>query len=175
MIRWLSKFGISSLFNTIGKIQFIFAFVYQNCIYREKGGVLKPLPAKHIDCGCGFERLVSVVQEKLSNYDTDCFTPLFEAIEKQTGARAYTGKMGGEDADGVDMAYRVVADHARTLAIALSDGGRPDSTGRGYVIRRICRRAVRYAKEKLGAKPGFFASLIPVVVESLVGVYLQLF
>lgn len=130
--------------------------------------MLKPLPQKHIDCGCGYERLVSVMQDKLSNYDTDCFTPLFKAIEAGTGARAYTGKMDEEDTDGVDMAYRVVADHARTLVIALSDGGRPDSTGRGYVIRRICRRAVRYATEKLGARPGFFASLVPVVVEKLV-------
>lgn len=66
------------------------------------------------------------------------------------------------------MAYRVVADHIRTLTIALSDGGTPDSTGRGYVLRRILRRGVRYATEKLGAKPGFFASLVPKVVEILV-------
>lgn len=66
------------------------------------------------------------------------------------------------------MAYRVVADHIRTLTIALSDGGRPDATGRGYVLRRILRRGVRYASEKLNAKPGQFASLVPVVIESLV-------
>ncbi len=64
------------------------------------------------------------------------------------------GRMGPDDADGVDTAYRVVADHARTLTIALADGGRPDNVGRGYVLRRILRRGVRYASEKLGAKPG---------------------
>jgi alanyl-tRNA synthetase len=69
--------------------------------------------------------------------------------------------------DGIDMAYRVLADHARTLTIALSDGGRPDNTGRGYVLRRILRRAVRYANEKLNAKPGAFASLVDTVVEVL--------
>lgn len=75
--------------------------------------------------------------------------------------------MGNEDSDGVDMAYRVLADHARTITIALSDGGNPDNTGRGYVLRRILRRAVRYAIEKLNAKPGFFASLVNTVVDVL--------
>ncbi|KAL3085030.1 hypothetical protein niasHS_010099 [Heterodera schachtii] len=134
---------------------------------REEGGVLKSLPNKHIDCGLGFERLVAVAQQKTSNYDTDLFTPIFSAIQEGTGAREYTGKVGSEDVDGVDMAYRVVADHIRTLTIALSDGGSPDSTGRGYVLRRILRRGVRYATEKLGAKPGFFASLVPVVIDIL--------
>ena len=69
--------------------------------------------------------------------------------------------------DGIDMAYRVLADHARTLTIALSDGGRPDNVGRGYVLRRILRRGVRYATEKLGAKPGMFASLVDTVVQLL--------
>ncbi|KAG7229786.1 hypothetical protein INR49_012435 [Caranx melampygus] len=134
---------------------------------RESETVLKPLPKKSIDTGMGLERLVSVLQNKMSNYDTDLFMPYFEAIQKGTGARAYTGKVGAEDADGIDMAYRVLADHARTITIALSDGGRPDNTGRGYVLRRILRRAVRYSHEKLGAQRGFFASLVDVVVESL--------
>ncbi|CAJ0573520.1 unnamed protein product, partial [Mesorhabditis spiculigera] len=134
---------------------------------REEGGALRSLPAKHIDCGLGLERLIAVMQEKTSNYDTDVFTPLFSAIQQGTGARPYTGLLGDEDKDGVDMAYRVVADHIRTLTIALSDGGRPDNTGRGYVLRRILRRAVRYSNEKLSAKPGFFASLVPVVVDLL--------
>uniref|UniRef100_A0A8C1X6F1 Alanine--tRNA ligase n=1 Tax=Cyprinus carpio TaxID=7962 RepID=A0A8C1X6F1_CYPCA len=134
---------------------------------RESETVLKPLPKKSIDTGMGLERLVSVLQNKMSNYDTDLFIPYFEAIQKGTGARAYTGKVGAEDADGIDMAYRVLADHARTITIALSDGGRPDNTGRGYVLRRILRRAVRYSHEKLGAQKGFFASLVDVVVESL--------
>uniref|UniRef100_A0A4W4FZE8 Alanine--tRNA ligase n=1 Tax=Electrophorus electricus TaxID=8005 RepID=A0A4W4FZE8_ELEEL len=128
---------------------------------------LKPLPKKSIDTGMGLERLVSILQNKMSNYDTDLFVPYFDAIQKGTGARPYSGLVGSEDADGIDMAYRVLADHARTITIALSDGGRPDNTGRGYVLRRILRRAVRYAHEKLGAQKGFFASLVDVVVASL--------
>ena len=134
---------------------------------RETDKSLKTLPAQHIDCGMGLERLVSVIQDKTSNYDTDMFTPLFSAIQAGTGARSYTGKVGAEDTDGIDMAYRVLADHARTLTLALSDGGAPDNVGRGYVLRRILRRAVRYASEKLGAKPGFFAGLVMTVVELL--------
>ncbi|KAM3959019.1 alanine--tRNA ligase, cytoplasmic [Aphomia sociella] len=134
---------------------------------RESDGSLKSLPKKHIDCGLGLERLVSVIQNKRANYDTDFFMPLFKAIEIGTGARPYTGKVGADDVDGIDMAYRVLADHARTLTIALSDGGYPDNTGRGYVLRRILRRAVRYASEKLNAKPGFFGSLVNTVVELL--------
>ncbi|KAI2653520.1 Alanine--tRNA ligase, cytoplasmic [Labeo rohita] len=117
---------------------------------RESETVLKPLPKKSIDTGMGLERLVSVLQNKMSNYDTDLFIPYFEAIQKGTGARPYTGKVGAEDTDGIDMAYRVLADHARTITIAL-----------------ILRRAVRYSHEKLGAQKGFFASLVDVVVESL--------
>ncbi|XP_055839857.1 alanine--tRNA ligase, cytoplasmic [Episyrphus balteatus] len=134
---------------------------------REPDSSLKPLPKKHIDCGMGFERLVSVIQEKRSNYDTDLFMPLFEAIQKGTGAPDYQGRVGADDADGIDMAYRVLADHARTITIALADGGMPDNTGRGYVLRRILRRAVRYATEKLNAKPGFFATLVHTVVDLL--------
>jgi alanyl-tRNA synthetase len=134
---------------------------------RELDGSLKLLPKKHIDCGMGYERLVSVIQNKRSNYDTDVFVPLFEAIQKGTGARPYRGKVGAEDVDGVDMAYRVLADHARTITVALADGGFPDNTGRGYVLRRILRRAVRYATEKLNAKPGFFATLVETVVQLL--------
>ncbi|KAK2723795.1 hypothetical protein QYM36_002215 [Artemia franciscana] len=134
---------------------------------RESDGTLKYLPKKHIDCGLGLERLVSVVQEKRSNYDTDLFVPLFDAIQKGTSMQAYSGKVGVEDKEGIDMAYRVVADHIRTLTIALSDGGRPDNVGRGYVLRRILRRGVRYATEKLKAKPGFFGSLVHVVVDIL--------
>ncbi|KAI5762663.1 AARS1 [Gulo gulo luscus] len=134
---------------------------------RESDGILKPLPKKSIDTGMGLERLVSVLQNKMSNYDTDLFVPYFEAIQKGTGARPYSGKVGADDADGIDMAYRVLADHARTITVALADGGRPDNTGRGYVLRRILRRAVRYSHEKLNASKGFFATLVDVVVQSL--------
>ncbi|XP_011556212.3 alanine--tRNA ligase, cytoplasmic [Plutella xylostella] len=138
---------------------------------RESDGSLKLLPKKHIDCGLGLERLVSVIQDKRANYDTDFFTPLFQAIEKGTGIRPYSGKVGADDVDGIDMAYRVLADHARTLTIALSDGGYPDNTGRGYVLRRVLRRAVRYATEKLNGKPGLFGSLVHTVVELLGDVF----
>uniref|UniRef100_A0A158P7H9 Alanine--tRNA ligase n=1 Tax=Angiostrongylus cantonensis TaxID=6313 RepID=A0A158P7H9_ANGCA len=141
---------------------------------REEGGILRPLPAKHIDCGLGLERLIAVIQGRTSNYDTDIFQPIFKAIEKGTGIREYTGKVGADDVDGVDMAYRVVSDHIRTLTIALSDGGRPDNTGRGYVLRRILRRGVRYATEKLNAQPGFFSSLVPVVIDILGDTFTEL-
>lgn len=134
---------------------------------REPDQSLTSLPAKHCDCGLGLERIVSVLQGKSSNYDTDLFTPIFDAIQKGIGIRPYTGKVGADDVDGIDMAYRVLADHARTITIAICDGGLPDNVGRGYVLRRILRRAVRYAVEKLGAKQGFFATLVPVVNETL--------
>ena len=136
---------------------------------REEDGSLKPLPSKHIDTGMGFERLVSVVQDKRSNYDTDVFTPIFNKIQELTGVRPYQGKFGAEDADGIDTAYRVVADHVRTLTFALSDGGVPNNVGRGYVLRRILRRGARYARKKLGVNIGsFFSSLMPAVVEQMV-------
>ncbi|KAF7244582.1 Alanine--tRNA ligase, cytoplasmic [Varanus komodoensis] len=141
---------------------------------READGTLKALPKKSIDTGMGLERLVSVLQNKMSNYDTDLFVPYFEAIQKGTGCRPYMGRVGEEDDDGIDMAYRVLADHARTITVALSDGGRPDNTGRGYVLRRILRRAVRYAHEKLNAPRGFFATLVDVVEESLGGAFPEL-
>jgi len=117
----------------------------------------------------GFERLVSVIQDKRSNYDTDVFTPIFNKIQELTGVRPYQGKFGAEDADGIDTAYRVVADHVRTLTFALSDGGVPNNVGRGYVLRRILRRGARYARKKLGVNIGsFFSSLMPTVVEHMV-------
>ena len=134
---------------------------------RVEGGTLKPLPDKHVDTGMGLERIVSVLQNKLSNYDTDIFMPLFDAIQKLTGARAYSGKVGADDTDGVDEAYRVIADHIRTLVIAITDGQMPGNDGRGYVLRRILRRAVRYGRQKLNAPEGFFAALAPTVVASL--------
>ncbi|KIK03536.1 hypothetical protein K443DRAFT_676709 [Laccaria amethystina LaAM-08-1] len=135
---------------------------------REDNGSLKPLPSKHVDTGMGFERLVSIVQDKRSNYDTDVFLPIFDKIRELTGVRPYEGRFDADDMDGVDTAYRVVADHIRTLTFALSDGGIPNNVGRGYVLRRILRRGARYARKKLGVTIGcFFSSLMPVVVETM--------
>ncbi|MGP1272831.1 MAG: alanine--tRNA ligase [Phycisphaerales bacterium] len=138
---------------------------------REKRGdtsMLKPLPAKHVDTGMGLERLVSILQDKRSNYDTDIFTPIFAAIQKATGfERGYSGRLSAEDADRVDMAYRVIADHIRTLVVAIADGATPSNEGRGYVLRRVLRRAVRFGRQMLGAKTGFLTDLVPVVAKSL--------
>lgn len=136
---------------------------------RENDGNLRSLPSKHVDTGMGFERLVSVLQDKPSNYDTDVFMPIFEKIQHLTCVRPYQGRFGTDDVDGIDTAYRVVADHVRTLTFALSDGGVPNNVGRGYVLRRILRRGARYARKKLGVNIGsFFSSLAPVVVEQMV-------
>ncbi|KZT56563.1 hypothetical protein CALCODRAFT_524254 [Calocera cornea HHB12733] len=135
---------------------------------REEDGSLKELPAKHVDTGMGFERLVSCLQDRPSNYDTDVFHPIFLKIQELTGARPYAGKLGAEDVDGIDTAYRVVADHVRTLTFALSDGGVPNNVGRGYVLRRILRRGARYVRKKFGVPIGsFFSSLAPTVVEQM--------
>ncbi|CAG8606538.1 7151_t:CDS:10 [Cetraspora pellucida] len=132
---------------------------------RESDGSLRQLPSKHIDTGMGLERLVSALQNKYSNYDTDVFMPLFKKIQELTGARPYSGKVGVDDVDGLDMAYRVIADHVRTLTFAISDGGVPSNEGRGYVLRRILRRGARYARKKFNVAIGcFFSSLVDTVV-----------
>ena len=132
---------------------------------REPDKSLRSLPSKHVDTGLGYERLVSVLQDKSSNYDTDVFTPLFDTIQQVTGAREYTGKFGAEDKDGVDTAYRVVADHVRTLTFAISDGGIPNNEGRGYVVRRVLRRGARFARKYFNVEIGdFFAKIVPTLV-----------
>jgi len=124
-------------------------------------GTLEPLPAKHVDTGMGLERLVRVLQGKNSNYDTDLFTPLFDTIQKVTGASPYTGSLTKPE----DVAYRVLADHARTLTFAIADGAEPSNEGRGYVLRRVLRRAVRFGYQTLGVREPFLAKLVPTVVE----------
>lgn len=135
---------------------------------REPDRSLRSLPNKHVDTGMGFERLVSVLQDKSSNYDTDVFTPIFQAIQHATGAREYRGLFGAEDPDGIDTAYRVVADHVRTLMFAISDGVIPNNEGRGYVIRRVLRRGARFARKYFQVDIGnFFSKLVPTVVDQL--------
>lgn len=136
---------------------------------READGCLRPLPSKHVDTGMGFERLVSVLQDKKSNYDTDVFGPLFKQIQELTGARPYAGKEGADDVDGIDTAYRVVADHVRTLTFAISDGGVPGPKERGYVLRRILRRGARYVRKRFETPIGhFFSDLAPTLIEQVV-------
>ncbi|PHH84317.1 hypothetical protein CDD83_2164 [Cordyceps sp. RAO-2017] len=135
---------------------------------RQKDKSLRPLPAKHIDTGMGYERLVSALQNTDSNYATDCFTPLFDRIQLVTGVRPYSDKYGKDDVDGIDTAYRVIADHIRTLSFAISDGAVPNNDGRGYVIRRILRRGVRYARKYLNADVGsFFSRILPALVDDM--------
>lgn len=125
----------------------------------EKG--LSTLPQQHIDTGMGLERLVSLLQDKSSNYDIDAFQPIFKAIEENSNVGPYTGLVLDDDTTLKDTAYRAVADHARTLSFALADGAVPNNEGRGYVLRRILRRATRYGQQILKAEPGFFVKIIP--------------
>ena len=130
---------------------------------RETDGTLKQLPARHVDTGMGLERLVSVIQGKRSNYDTDLWSPIFSAIHEVTGARPY----GGVLHDHIDIAYRVIADHVRCLTAAACDGAGPGSDGRNYVLRRILRRAARHGRQTLGMDRPFVFELVPSVVATL--------
>ncbi|MCL4197839.1 MAG: alanine--tRNA ligase [Phycisphaerales bacterium] len=130
---------------------------------RGEDGKLSPLPAKHVDTGMGFERLCRVLQGRSSNYDIDLWTPIFMAIEQRSGARAYRGRLD----DPVDTAYRVIADHIRCLTFAITDGAVPGNDGRGYVLRRILRRAARFARQTLGVQGPLLHHLVPAVVEAM--------
>jgi alanyl-tRNA synthetase len=157
--------------------------------YRHEDRSLSKLPACHVDTGMGFERLVSVLQCKPSNYDTDVFSGLFDAVyqlrveeynrNQKNGDKSipkperYMGRMGAEaggkgdtlDANGVDTAYRVIVDHIRTLTFSVTDRIQIGNVGRGYVLKRILRRGVRYGKQFLHLPNGFFAKLVSVVCD----------
>jgi len=139
-------------------------FMQFNC---QDDGSLLEMPTMSVDTGMGLERIVSVLQGLHSNYDTDLFQPIFGVIQEVTGADPYSGKLGDEDKGQRDTSYRIVADHIRMLTVSLADGVVPSSKGRGYVLRKILRRAVWYGQEKLGAKPYFLHKLVDSVVETL--------
>jgi len=134
---------------------------------RKADGSLEPLPAKVIDTGMGFERLCMALQGKTSNYDTDVFTPLLGKIA------ALSGKRYGDDPK-VDIAMRVVADHVRTIAFSIADSQLPGNAKAGYVIRRILRRAVRYAYTFLEQKNAFLYKLVDTLIESMGEAYPEL-
>ena len=134
---------------------------------RKADGSLEPLPAKVIDTGMGFERLVRTMQGKTSNYDTDVFQPIIKVIGD------LSNKTYGQD-EKTDIAMRVVADHIRTIAFSITDGQLPSNAKAGYVIRRILRRAVRYAYTFLDQKQAFMYKLVPVLIENMGGAYPEL-
>lgn len=136
---------------------------------RLKDGSLQPLPAKHVDTGMGFERLVRVLQGKSSNYDTDVFSGTIQKIESITG-QTYKAT----DADKSDIAFRVLADHIRAISFTIADGQLPSNTGAGYVIRRILRRAVRYYYSYLNYQQPLLFQLVPVIAEQFVDVFPEL-
>ena len=134
---------------------------------RKADGSLEPLPMHVIDTGMGFERLVRMLQDKHSNYDTDIFQPIIKEIERLSGLKY------GEKED-VDVAMRVCADHLRAVAFSIADGQLPSNAKAGYVIRRILRRAIRYAYTFLGQKDAFIYKLVPVLVKEMGDAYPEL-
>jgi len=151
-------------------------------------GTFVPLPARHVDTGMGFERVCSVVQgtkgftdfshARISNYETDVFRPLFAEIEKLSGKHYAStlpeaGSTGHSEQEKIDMAFRVIADHARTLSFAVADGITPGNNDRHYVLRRILRRAVRYGRT-LGLHEPFFYKLTEVLARTMGDVFPEL-
>src|SRR5688572_15577451 len=148
-------------------------------------GTFSPLPARHVDTGMGFERVASIIQgtknfsdfanAKISNYETDIFRPLFTKLE-QLSEKRYTstlpkpGSTGDTEQEKIDVAFRVIADHIRTLSFAIADGIQPGNTDRNYVLRRILRRAVRYGRT-LGFHEPFFYKLVDVLVRTMGDVF----
>ncbi|MDA0736457.1 MAG: alanine--tRNA ligase [Bacteroidetes bacterium] len=134
---------------------------------RLKSGELQTLPAKHVDTGMGFERICAVMQAKTSNYDSDVFSPLIQAISNRADIRY------GDD-EYTDIAVRVIADHIRAVAFSVADGASPSNDGRGYVVRRILRRAIRYAWDRLGIKEPFLFELVQVLGQQFSEVFPEL-
>ena len=142
---------------------------------RLKDGSLESLPAKHVDTGMGFERLVRVLHNKQSNYDTDIFTGTIAAVEKIVRRKydaACSPSTGG--GWGEAIAFRVIADHIRAISFTIADGQLPSNTGAGYVIRRILRRAVRYYYSYLDYKQPLLHQLVPVLAEQFKTVFSEL-
>src|SRR5437588_1990919 len=147
-------------------------------------GTFTPLPQRHVDTGMGFERVTAIIQDTktltdfsgtISNYETDIFRPIFDELEKlsgkEYGATLPTQKSGGEsEQEKIDIAFRVIADHIRALSFAIADGIIPSNEGRGYVLRRILRRAVRYGRT-LGFREPFFFKLVDVVAKMMGDVF----
>jgi alanyl-tRNA synthetase len=136
--------------------------------YNSKDGLARSeypeLPTKNIDTGMGLERMVSIIQDGETNYDTDLFLPMIHFMEKLSGKKYREGSLDQ------DTAFKVVADHIRTVTFAVSDGALPSNEGRGYILRRLIRRSVRYAK-KLGIEKPFMFELVPVVAEIMESYY----
>src|SRR5580692_8473046 len=144
---------------------------------RDAAGKLTTLPAQHVDTGMGFERICSILQDKDDMYGIDLFDPFFAAIGNLSGFK-YTGRLPKTNApDPVaeaadeqlrhDIAFRVIADHIRTLTFALTDGAVPSNEGRGYVLRRILRRAVFWGRQHLNLRDPFLINLVPTIVETM--------
>jgi len=147
-------------------------------------GSFVPLPAKHVDTGMGFERVAGIVQctrgftdfsRVVSNYETDVFRPIFDALQRLSGKRYAStlpapGSNGETEQERIDIAFRVIADHIRTLSFAIADGIQPGNTDRHYVLRRILRRAVRYGRS-LGFREPFFYKLVDVLAETMGDVF----
>ena len=139
---------------------------------RRSDGSLTPLPAPSIDTGMGLERIVAVLQDKLSNYDTDLFTPLLSAIGERAGTE-YGPLAGRASNDTSDVSLRVIADHLRAMTFLIADGVVPSNEWRGYVLRKIMRRAMRHGK-KLGLTEPFLHNLAGVVIGEMAGAYPEL-
>ncbi|MFO7895857.1 MAG: alanine--tRNA ligase [Candidatus Cloacimonadales bacterium] len=133
--------------------------------YREEDGSLQPLKNRYVDTGAGFERICQVLQNKTSNYETDLFTPIIAKIAEISGVQYFADERG--------VSHRVIADHIRALAFALADGGMPSNEGRGYVLRRILRRAARHGR-LLNMKKPFLQQLVEVVAEIMGDHFLEL-